>query len=128
VIFLTERCEIRTTVAALRRGAVTILEEPLLETEYEEAVRLALAWRQSARQDHEASQRVRAAFDQLTDEELQVLRLVSAGLANKQVATRLKVSVRTVEDRRRRAMGKLDVGSFAELVRLTVAWESLDQR
>jgi len=60
----------------------------------------------------------KAALEQLTPREHQVLQYLGRGLTNKEVAQRLGLSHRTVEDHRARIMKKLDVKSLAELVRL----------
>ena len=51
---------------------------------------------------------------------MQVVQLVSIGLANKSIAIELEISVKTIEKHRANAARKLGVGSSAELVRLTV--------
>ena len=53
----------------------------------------------------------------LTDKQMQVLQLVSAGLRSKQIAAELGVSVRTVESHKYAIMQALDVHSTLELVR-----------
>lgn len=52
----------------------------------------------------------------LTDRELEVLRLAARGLANKEIARALDVSIRTVEAHLSRVFRKLDVGSRTEAV------------
>jgi len=53
----------------------------------------------------------------LTPRERQVMDLVVSGLPNKQIASRIGVSIKTVEVHRSRVMGKMDAGSLADLVR-----------
>ena len=50
--------------------------------------------------------------------EREVMEMVVAGKANKVVAIELGISPKTVETHRARLMAKLEVGSFADLVRL----------
>ncbi len=54
---------------------------------------------------------------ELTDKQMQVLQLVSAGLRSKQIAAELGVSVRTVESHKYAIMQALNVHSTLELVR-----------
>ena len=49
-----------------------------------------------------------------------MLDLILAGKSNKDVASELDLSIRTVEDRRARLMKKMQAGSVAELVQLAV--------
>jgi DNA-binding CsgD family transcriptional regulator len=57
-------------------------------------------------------------IDLLSRRERQVLELLSAGCANKEIARRLQISPRTVEIHRGNMMGKLNAGHPADAVRL----------
>ena len=52
----------------------------------------------------------------LTARERQILSLVATGLSNKEIASRLGVSLKTVDNHRTNLMRKLDVHSVAELL------------
>lgn len=56
----------------------------------------------------------------LTPREIEIARLVSEGLSSKEVATRLNLSVRTVEKHRANLMEKLGVREVASLVRYCI--------
>ncbi|MCW2974115.1 MAG: two component transcriptional regulator, LuxR family [Thermoleophilia bacterium] len=64
--------------------------------------------------------------DDLTDRERDVVRLLALGHTNSDVAGQLFLSVRTVETHRAHAMGKLRLGSRAELVRWALDHDLLD--
>lgn len=70
-----------------------------------------------------AHERAAAAerMELLSPREREVLELVVAGLANKVIAARLNISIKTVEMHRAQVMRKLRVDNVAELVRLAVA-------
>jgi DNA-binding CsgD family transcriptional regulator len=53
---------------------------------------------------------------ELSKRETEVLELLAVGLTNREVADRLKISVRTAEFHRDNIRAKLDVSSRAELV------------
>ncbi|MBA4190432.1 MAG: DNA-binding response regulator [Planctomycetaceae bacterium] len=57
---------------------------------------------------------------ELSDRESEVARLTAAGHSNKEIATRLELSVKTVETYRARAMEKLGLSGRADLVRYAV--------
>ncbi len=57
----------------------------------------------------------------LTAREREVLALVAEGLSNKDIASRLRVEVRTIESHRSRLMDKLDIHSVAGLTRYALA-------
>jgi DNA-binding NarL/FixJ family response regulator len=63
---------------------------------------------------------VRTAFGVLSSREREVLQLMSEGLATKQIAASLRVSVKTVETHRRQIMEKLDLHSVAELTKYAI--------
>ena len=56
----------------------------------------------------------------LTDREEEVLRLISFGYSNKEIGTRLEVSVKTVEAHKANAMRKLGISSRIDIVRYAI--------
>jgi len=56
----------------------------------------------------------------LTEREKELLRLITSGLRNKEIAERLKLSIKSIEANRSRLMSKLGCASAAELVRYAV--------
>jgi two-component system response regulator NreC len=56
----------------------------------------------------------------LTPRELEVLRLIGAGHTNRAIATRLGISIKTVERHRTSLMAKLDTHGVADLVRVAI--------
>ena len=63
----------------------------------------------------------RKSETKLTSRESELLQLIAEGLANKQMASELGISVKTVEKHRQHLMEKLDVHDIAGLTRLAVA-------
>jgi len=57
----------------------------------------------------------------LTSREAEVLQLVADGFANKQIATELSISIKTVEKHRQQAMNKLNIHDVAGLTRYAIA-------
>ncbi len=57
------------------------------------------------------------ALKGLTDREAEVLRLIAWGHTNKEIATRMEISVKTVEAHKANAMRKLDMRSRIDIVR-----------
>ena len=67
--------------------------------------------------------------EQLSQRELDVIKLAAKGLTNKDIATKLHLSYRTVEGHMRDIFNKLGVGSRTEAVLygLKKGWFSLDE-
>ncbi|MCH5374727.1 MAG: response regulator [Planctomycetes bacterium] len=118
VIVLTAYPDTRTTIRAIKGGAVTLLEKPCRDQELWDAIRTALAEdeRRFGLEQHMAAIRQRLAT--LTSAERRVLDRIVAGDSNKAMAHRLGVSVRTIEVRRSNIFKKMHAESVAELVRL----------
>ena len=57
----------------------------------------------------------------LTSREAEVLQLVAEGLANKQIAAELAISIKTVEKHRQQAMNKLNIHDVAGLTRYAIS-------
>jgi FixJ family two-component response regulator len=65
-----------------------------------------------------ANPKLRARFETLTARERDVMRLVTAGRLNKQIAAEIGLSEATVKLHRGQLMRKLKVQSLAELIRV----------
>jgi DNA-binding NarL/FixJ family response regulator len=57
---------------------------------------------------------------QLTEREIEILRMVATGLSYKQIATRLVISHRTVQNHVQNTLGKLQLHNRVELVRYAI--------
>jgi two-component system response regulator FixJ len=123
VILITGFGDIPTAVRAMRAGAFTFLEKPCREHELSSSIERALA--RSSERDANQAQReeIRSRLATLTPEEHSVMEAVTAGKANKVIASELDIGLRTVELRRASVLKKLHADSLAELVRMTILCE-----
>jgi two-component system, LuxR family, response regulator FixJ len=124
VVVLTGFATTPGTVRAMRNGALTLLEKPCRDDELWEAIRNGIAADREAYRAEQLREETRRRFETLTAKEREVLRYISAGDANKIVARKMNVSLRTVELHRQSVFNKMGADSLAELVRMVVALES----
>lgn len=124
VVILTGFATTPGTVRAMRNGALTLLEKPCRDDELWEAIRDGLAADRNAMSMQLELDESRRRYDSLSAKEREVLIHVAAGEANKVVARRMNVSLRTVELHRQNVFLKMGADSLAELVRMVVALEA----
>ena len=118
IIFITGHGDIPMSVKAMKAGAIEFLTKPFREQDILDAVRVALERDRARHELQIQTQSLRTRYDALSDREQQVMRLVCAGLMNKQVAAEIGVSEVTVKVHRHNLMKKLEARSLAELVRM----------
>jgi two-component system response regulator DctR len=115
VIFLTGHGDVPTAVGAVKRGAFDFVEKPFSNNALVDRIEQALerSVLELMRRREQRTQARRLA--ELTERELEVMRLVVDGHPNKRIADELGISVRTVEVHRARVFEKMDVKSAVEL-------------
>lgn len=118
IVFITGHGNIPMAVEAIQAGAVHFLAKPFNNDELLAAVRKALDKAEQELASMDAGRRVKKSLDALTPREREVFLLVAAGMANKNIATHLDISLQTVKLHRGRVMQKLQLNSVADLVRL----------
>jgi two-component system, NarL family, response regulator NreC len=118
VIVLTAQRDPSFAAEALRLGAAGYLPKEAAEDQLLEAIRVAAGG--GTYLEPQLGARLAAAAGvsppELTDRELEVLRLIARGQTNREVAERLFLSVRTVETHRARLQRKLGVSRRSDLV------------
>ena len=120
-IVITGQGDIAMAVQAVRAGAADFIEKPVdpevLLASIHRALQQASSPAERSVRRAEAAMRIAA----LTKREREVMRLVVAGHANKEIAAHLRINQRTVETHRAAVMRKLGARSLSELVRLAIA-------
>lgn len=120
VIVLTAYARTSVAVQAMKAGAVTMLDKPYAEDDLWDAIRKALAEGAVAQAEMARREEIRRRIAALTPSEREVMDHIVRGNANKVIAKKLGVSLRTVENRRHEVLEKMHADSVAELVRMVL--------
>jgi two-component system, LuxR family, response regulator FixJ len=118
VVVITGHGDLPTAVQAMKAGARDFLEKPYQEASFIQLVSELLTQLEEGANDIAKEERCRAAITGLTCREREVLCLLADGQANKSIANRMGLSVRTVEMHRGNMLNKLKVKTVAEAVRI----------
>ena len=121
IIMLTGHADVPMAVRAVRAGAVEFLQKPMNDQILLDRIRKAIRLDAQIRRKVIRKGEILARMALLTPREQEVMDLVVAGKANKQIAYELHVSEKTVEVHRKRLMRKMQVGSAVELVRVVLS-------
>lgn len=118
IIMVSGQADIRNCVSAMKLGAVDFLEKPYRSETLVAAIKKALERDRLRLENAEKQRGIEELFGSLLPQENAVLDLMVNGTPNKQIASELDISLRTVQFRRSNIMKKLRVSTRAELVRL----------
>ena len=116
-ILMTAFGDVSTAVKAMKAGAVDFIEKPFNNQDMLDLINTALQIDAARRKDIEADVENAELLARLTPQEHRVFERVAAGLSNREIASEMDISVKTVEVHRARVMRKLEANSVAELVR-----------
>lgn len=120
IIFITGHGDVPMTVQAMKAGAVEFLTKPFDDEVLLSAIRHALKRSAAVLDDQAEITTLRSSYDSLTPREQEVMRLVVAGMLNKQIGLNLGISEITVKAHRGKVMQKMKADSVADLVKTAV--------
>lgn len=121
VIIITGHGDVPMAVRAMKSGAVDFIEKPFNDELLLESIRHALALDVKQRDMQKQRAEIATRLARLTPREHEVMVMVTNGKANKEIASSLGVSAKTVEAHRARVMEKMQANSLAELVRMAIS-------
>ena len=119
-IVITGHAEVAMAVRAVKAGAVDFIPKPFSDQLLLDRIRQALEQDRLDREARALETDVARRVSRLTQREGEVMNLIVAGKANKEVAAELGLSPKTVEVHRAHVMEKMQVASLADLVRIAL--------
>ena len=118
IIFVTGHGDIPMTVRAMKAGAVEFLTKPFREQDLLEAIQRGIQQHRTLREQRAQIFDLQCRYESLTLREREVFPLVAGGLLNKQVASQLGASEKTIKVHRGQVMHKMKAESLADLIRM----------
>ena len=120
IIFVTGHGDVPMTVQAMKAGAVEFLTKPFDDEVLLTAIRHAIKRSAAVLDDQSELSELRNDYESLTPRERDVMKLVVAGMLNKQIGLKLDISEITVKAHRGKMMQKMKADSVADLVKTAV--------
>jgi RNA polymerase sigma factor (sigma-70 family) len=127
-IVITGHAEVAMAVRAVKAGAIDFIPKPFSDQLLLDRIRQALDQDRRDREARELESDVARRVSHLTQREREVMDLIVAGKANKEVAAELGLSPKTVEVHRAHVMEKMQVASLADLVRVALLADRAPRR
>lgn len=122
-IIVTGYADTALTVRALRSGVLAVLDKPCRDNELWSFIQEGLSRSEEELRRKRRRRSLEQRFRRLSPQDRQVLQLILEGCKNRTMAKRLDVSLRTVENRRRRVFEAMQAESVAELTRMVLEFE-----
>ncbi|NUP95205.1 MAG: response regulator transcription factor [Planctomycetaceae bacterium] len=127
LVVVSAHLDVRSVVRAMLAGASAVLEKPVCLDEFLDAVRRGCENAEHSRRQERLRIDAGERLARLSAREREVFDRVVAGLASKNIAFELGISIRTVEAFRSRILSKTGARSTAELVRLDLLARGKDE-
>jgi two-component system response regulator DctR len=118
VLFLSGHGDIPMAVGAMAKGAFSFVEKPYADDALVQLIRNALALEVQWHGRMARIDALRQLIAGLSRQQVRLMPMVAAGELNKTIAWKMELSVRTVEEHRRKIFDRLNVHSAAELATL----------
>jgi FixJ family two-component response regulator len=121
IILITGHGDVTMAVQAIKRGAFDFIEKPFDDQRLLQSIAQAIEIGARRRVELDEQSSLRAKVADLSPRQVEVMRLVADGFSNKEIANKLNISPRTVENYRAWVMEKMGASNLADLVRKVIA-------
>jgi len=120
VIIVTGHADVAMAVRAMKAGAYDFIEKPYNDALMLERIQSAIAYDRDEREHQVKVDNIQRCINRLTPREYEVMKFVLQSRQNKEIASELGISIKTVELHRANLMAKMNATSPIELVRLAM--------
>ena len=120
VVLISGHADVPMAVAAIKSGAQDFIEKPVDDRQLVAAINRALARSFEQLNLQRAQSALDGRFARLTPRQIEIFDLVADGFTSLAIATKLNISVRTVDSYRAEVMEKMQAESVAGLVRQAI--------
>src|ERR1051325_7502334 len=120
IILITGHGDIDMAVSAIKIGAFDFIEKPFDEARLLASIRNAVEKSRQPEIDSAELKKLQMRFETLSLRQRQVMELAAAGLSNKEIGSKLKISPKTVQNHRAWVMERIGARNIAELVRIAM--------
>jgi FixJ family two-component response regulator len=118
VIFVSAHADVALTVRAMRKGALQVFTKPFDDQALLDAIHEALVIDRQRRLEELETHELLDRFATLTVREREVMGLVVTGMLNKEIASALGTTEKTVKAHRGQVVHKMRARSLPDLVRM----------
>ena len=118
IIFVTGFGDIPMSVRAMKAGATEFLTKPFREQDLLEAIQRSLEQQRVVRLRSAELRMLQQRYALLTPRQREVFPCVTSGLINREVATQLGTSEKTIKVHRGQVMQKMKAKSLAQLIHM----------
>ena len=119
-IIITCYGDVDTAVRAMKAGAVDFIEKPLSPQILLERIHKCIEKHHEIKREKTIHDNFKKRAESLTAREREVIDLVVGSYQNKDIASKLGISIKTVEVHRANAMEKMEASSIIDLVRMSL--------
>ncbi|MCC6135351.1 MAG: LuxR C-terminal-related transcriptional regulator [Candidatus Contendobacter sp.] len=124
VIIMADHSDVATAVVAMKQGALDFVVKPFNEQLLLDGVHQAIAEDRVRQRNRAWRADLQRRFDTLTPREQDVLRWITEGLSNQEIAEALQLSCKTVEVHRAKVMHKMQAHVLSQLIRMAMTLET----
>jgi len=121
LIIVTGHADVPVALQAMKSGAFDLIEKPYSDQLLLERIQAAMELDSKQRDILQNNHLIKQRLAKLTPREYEVMICVIDGCQNKEVASQLDISIKTVEVHRSNFMKKLQVRTLPELVRMVMS-------